>query len=76
MHPNNRWGFLGAAVLTAGLIFAAQAPAQASVAAGTVLASNYDPYTLGWSPCPQGAPYGGPKCEKLLPRSGTRPPIG
>jgi hypothetical protein len=43
-------------------------------ASRTVLASNYNPYVNGSSVCPQGAPYGGPKCHKLIPAS--HPPIG
>jgi hypothetical protein len=73
MPARTQWGFLGAALLTTGLVFAGQGPAQARPNDRIVLASNYDPYTLGSSPCPQGAPYGGPKCEKLLPRSRSHP---
>jgi hypothetical protein len=35
-------------------------------------ASLYDPYTGGATVCPQGSPYGGPKCEKVIPRSHPR----
>ncbi|HEY1798951.1 MAG TPA: hypothetical protein VGG57_22755 [Stellaceae bacterium] len=81
MRSDGKWGFLAAAFLTMGLVVAAEGgPAQATPGAratnGTVLAPNYDPYTAGWAACPQGAPYGGPKCQKLLPRTGTHSPIG
>jgi hypothetical protein len=72
MCSSQKWGFLGAALVTTGLVFSAQGSSQAQSLSQTVLASNYDPYTLGWTACPQGAPEGGPKCEKLLPRSHPR----
>ncbi len=29
--------------------------------------SNYDPYTHGAAPCPEGGQNGGPKCKDLIP---------
>jgi hypothetical protein len=72
MRSDTKWSFLGAALLTAGLAFFAQAQPSGH-RASTMLASNFDPYTGGRSACPQGAPSGGPKCEKLIPRSNKYP---
>lgn len=69
---SNTWAFIAAALVTAGLTASGQAQPQnshATVAARTVLASAFDPYTLHLGPCPQGGPSGGEKCSKLLPRS-------
>jgi hypothetical protein len=73
MRSNRKWGLLGAVLLTTGLAVSAQAQARLSGgAAGPVLASTYDPYTLHRGPCPEGAPWGGKKCDQLLPQSHPR----
>jgi hypothetical protein len=72
MRSDTKWSVLGAALLTAGLAFSAQAQ-PFSHHTSTVLASNYNPYTFPTGPCPQGAPSGGKKCNELLPHSNRYP---
>lgn len=75
MSPNTKWGFI-AVVLTATLASSAHASIQPqpmsqrhAAMPQTVLAANSTRSVLG--PCPQGAPFGGPKCSKLIPPTGT-----
>jgi hypothetical protein len=65
---------LGITVAAAAALGAQAAPPTGSqpTVTRTVLASNYNPYAHGLSPCPQGAPAGGPKCHKLIPASHPR----
>ena len=75
MRSNSEWGFVAAVLLTTGLAVSAQAQTQnhrGPASAATVLATTYDPYTLHLGPCPQGAPWGGKKCDDLLPLSRSR----
>jgi hypothetical protein len=78
MRPNKNFGFAAAALLQTGFLVSAHAAPQAQPPGSSAVAqmSQYDPYTTGWGPCAQGAPYGGPKCIKLLPPTGTHTRIG
>ncbi|HEX3885802.1 MAG TPA: hypothetical protein VHW66_24345 [Stellaceae bacterium] len=75
MHFIGKSTFLGIAFAAAAALGAQAAPLSGQVAAAspaasrTVLASTYNPYASGHSVCPQGAPYGGPKCHRLIPSS-------
>jgi hypothetical protein len=75
MNSNTKWRIL-AVVLTTGLAVSAQASIQPqsmsqrqAAMAQVTLASSYGTSEMG--PCPQGAPYGGPKCGKLIPPTGS-----
>jgi hypothetical protein len=75
MRSNRKWGFVVAILMTTGLAVSAQAQPRTHrgpAPPAPVLASTYDPYTLHKGPCPQGAPWGGNKCDDLLPLSRSR----